>query len=222
VLRQRQQPLDRPGSQATTELRCHMAAAAAGIAPRVIQAAVDGSWLLMDFIDALPWSDEQLCSPHGVEQLGVRLQALHRLPPPKAVPRFDAGRIAAGYLQQLAAQDPGLAAQMQPVADKVDALSQSIDAMALGAVITHGDLQPGNMLGPEPMLVDWEYSQLVDPTYDIACLLTYSPGLAPELPRLLRSAGLPPAAELPVLELQLERFACLNRLWSTVHEPKAG
>src|SRR5690606_30448667 len=42
VLRQRHTPLDRPGAVALTELRSQMAAASAGLAPRIIQAAVDG------------------------------------------------------------------------------------------------------------------------------------------------------------------------------------
>lgn len=222
VLRQRQPPLDRPGSAAMTELRCQMAAAAAGLAPRIIHAGMDGSWLLMDFIDAPPWTCEQLLSGTGVQQLGLRLAQLHGLPLPRGVPPFDATQIAVGYLQQLQAQDPRKVAQQQPVLDKVRELSQAIADLDLPAALNHGDLQPGNMLGQGPMLVDWEYAQLVDPTYDIACLLTYFPGLESHLSRLLASAGLSGAANLAALRLQRERFACLNDLWVAVNDSKAG
>jgi aminoglycoside phosphotransferase (APT) family kinase protein len=222
VLRQRQLPLDRPGSAPLTELRCHMAAAAAGIAPRIIQAAMDGSWLLMDFIDAHPWTDAHLLSAKGVEQLGLRLAQLHGLAVPSGVPPFDAVGIATGYLAQLRERSPQLATQLQPLLDTVRGLSQALTQLALSAVLNHGDLQAGNMLGSGPILVDWEFAQLVDPTYDIACLLTYYPGLVSQLPLLLESAGLPRGVAQAALGLQRERFACLNQLWAAVNDPKAG
>jgi aminoglycoside phosphotransferase (APT) family kinase protein len=78
------------------------------------------------------------------------------------------------------------------------------------------------MLGAGPMLVDWEYAQLVDPTYDIACLLTYFPALESRLPRLLSSSGLGSSAATVALALQRESFASLNQLWNAVNTPKAG
>jgi aminoglycoside phosphotransferase (APT) family kinase protein len=222
VLRQRQPPLDRPGSPALTELRCQMAAAAAGIAPRVIQASMDGSWLLMDFIDGKLWTEEHLQSDQGLESLGLRLAQLHRLAPPKGVQPFDAEKIAMGYLRQLHARDPKLASEHLPLLEQVKVLSHAIDAEGLPAVLNHGDLQVGNMLGAGPVLVDWEYAQLVDPTYDIACLMTYYPALETRLGHLLRSAGIPHDAFGAALALQRERFACLNQLWNAVNTPKAG
>lgn len=222
VLRQRHPPLDRPGSAAMSELRCQMAAAAAGMAPRIIQAAMDGSWLLMDFIDAHPWTLAELLSDQGVERVGVRLAQLHAIPLPRGVPPFDATEIATGYLQQLEQRDPAVAAQFEPLQHKVLELSQAIADLALPAVLNHGDLQAANMLGPEPMLVDWEYAQLVDPAYDIACLLTYYPALESRVPRLLHSAGLLRSVDLAALALQRERFACLNQLWTAVNDSKAG
>jgi aminoglycoside phosphotransferase (APT) family kinase protein len=222
VLRQRQLPLDRPGSAAMTELRCQMAAAAAGIAPRIIQAAMDGSWLLMDFIDANPWSEAHLVSVKGVEQLGLRLAQLHGLAVPRGVPPFDAAGIATGYLEQLRERNPQTAAQFEPLLGEVRGLSQGLAELALPAVLNHGDLQTDNMLGSGPILVDWEYAQLVDSTYDIACLLAYYPGLESQLPLLLESAGLPRGVTTAALGLQRQRFACLNRLWAAVNAPKAG
>jgi aminoglycoside phosphotransferase (APT) family kinase protein len=222
VFRQRHPPLNRPGSAAMTELRCQMAAAAAGLAPRVIQAAMDGSWLLMEFIDALPWTEERLLSPEGAGQLALRLAQLHRLPVPGGVPHFDAVQIASGYLEQMHALDPHLACEHQGLVAKVSDLSRDIARLGLPAVLNHGDLQAGNMLGDGPTLVDWEYAQRVDATYDIACLLTYYPALEARLGGLLRSCGLVGAAAQDALALQRQRFACLDRLWKLVNVPKAG
>jgi len=221
VLRERQPPLDRPGSAARTELLSQLTAAAAGIAPRVINAAQDGSWLLMDFIDAPLWTEQQLLSG-GVERLGEQLALLHSLPVPAAIPIVDTVAIAAGYLRQLGAADPVAADPYLPLLARVQDLSSAMRGLADLAVLNHGDLQLANMLGPEPLLIDWEYAQVVDPTYDIACLLAYYPGLESQLGRLMGSAGLSSLAEQTVLALQRERFACLNRLWKAVQSAKAG
>jgi aminoglycoside phosphotransferase (APT) family kinase protein len=222
VLRQRRPPLDRPGSAAQTELRSQMAAAAAGLAPRVINAALDGSWLLMEFIDADLWTETLLFADDGLERLGRRLAQLHGMVVPEGLPALDAPAIARGYLQQLHDTDPQVAASRQPLLSRVEKLSQAMQGLADRAVLNHGDLQLGNMLGSEPMLIDWEYAQVVDPTYDIACLLTYYPRLESQLERLMDAAGLSNLADQAVLALQRERFACLNQLWEAANGAKAG
>ncbi|MEO6186557.1 MAG: aminoglycoside phosphotransferase family protein [Steroidobacteraceae bacterium] len=222
VLRQRRPPLDRPGAAAQMELRGQVLAATAGIAPRVINAALDGRWLLMDFIDAPLWTEDHLLSAEGVARLGSRLEQLHALPAPAGVPAFDAELIANGYISQLQAGDAAAAAAHLPLVSRVRDLSQAISGLAGNNVLNHGDLQIGNLLGTAPVMIDWEYAQIVDATYDIACLLTYYPRLEARLDRLLASAGLSNLAEQAVLTLQRERFACLDRLWNAVNSTKAG
>ncbi|MEO6078953.1 MAG: phosphotransferase [Steroidobacteraceae bacterium] len=222
VLRQRQPPLNRPGSAARTELHSQMIAAAAGLAPRLINAAPDGSWLLMDFIDGELWTETELLSIDGLARLGARLATLHSLAPPADVPDFDASAIAAGYLQQLHSTVSGRAERYEPLLARARELSQAIEGLTDRAVLNHGDLQLGNMLGREPLLIDWEYAQVVDPTYDIACLLTYYPRLESQLGLLMEFAGLSKPADLAVLALQRERFALLNQLWDAVNGSKAG
>lgn len=222
VFRQRQPPLDRPGSAAMTELRCQLAAAVEGIAPGMIDAAPDGSWLLMEFVDAPVWTESRLLSPAAVERVGTRLAQLHTLDVPAGVAPVDTVGIAAGYLQQLREHQPEQAESHLPLLSRVQELSQIMEGIAARAVLNHGDLQAGNMLGNEPMLVDWEYAQVVDPTYDIACLLIYYPRLEAQLGHLMASAGLSNPADHAVLTLQRERFACLNRLWNAVNGLKAG
>jgi aminoglycoside phosphotransferase (APT) family kinase protein len=80
-------------------------------------------------------------------------------------------------------------------------------------VTTHGDLNASNLIGPLPMLVDWEYAQLADPVYDLACLSVYYPGLRMRGEELLGMAGITDAdgAMRPRLHVQL--FDSLNRLW---------
>lgn len=188
----------------------------------MIDAATDGSWLLMEFIDAPVWTESRLLSPAAVERLGARLAELHSLDAPAGVAPVDTAGIAAGYLQQLRDRQPDQAEIHAPLLSRVQELSQVMEGIAARAVLNHGDLQVGNMLGSQPMLVDWEYAQLVDPTYDIACLLIYYPRLEPQRGHLMASAGLSNPADHAVLALQRERFACLDRLWNAVNDLKAG
>jgi thiamine kinase len=222
VLRQRQPPLDRPGSPARMEVRSHRLAARAGLAPRLIDAADDGHWLLMEYLDDAPWTDAKLNSATGVEQLGARLATLHALAPPADAQPFDAVAIARGYVAQLEQLRPDAMPQHRALLRRVEQLSAELEADGVPAVLNHGDLQRDNLLGTGPWLIDWEYAQVVAPTYDMACLLTYYPALELQLDRLLGSAGLGRPRDRAQLGLQRERFACLNRFWEQVDSTGAG
>src|SRR5690606_19248787 len=79
VWRRRLPPVDRPGAAARTELAAHRLAADRGLAPPVIRAAADGSWILMEYVDAPAWTAERICSAEGAQQLGHRLAELHAI-----------------------------------------------------------------------------------------------------------------------------------------------
>ena len=222
VLRQRHLPLDRPGSFARMELVAHTVAARSGFAPRVIDAAPDGSWMLMPYVEDELWTEARLLSNEGVETLGERLAQLHALPFPEGLPPWDGLAVARQYLQPLQAEMSRQQAQCAALLPRVEELVSAINGLTCGAVLNHGDLQHGNLLGPGPTLLDWEYAQVADPTYDIACLLTYYPSLERQLERLLASAGLASLGDRAVLRLQQELFAAINRLWEAVNTPKAG
>ena len=217
VLRRRLGPLDRPGALALTELIVHRTAAAAGLAPGILAAASDGSWLLMEFVAAPLWTEAELRSPDGVERLGGWLAALHSLPLPDDVPVADAPAMASGYLAQVRGRDPVAATVLEPDVARVQHLTRELDGFVRRRVLAHGDLLVSNMLGPQPLLVDWEYAQIADPTWDCACLLSYYPFLETRLPRLLASAGLDDRDDRAHLDLQRERFDLLNRLWERAY-----
>jgi aminoglycoside phosphotransferase (APT) family kinase protein len=80
-------------------------------------------------------------------------------------------------------------------------------------VTTHGDLNASNLIGHVPMLVDWEYAQLADPIYDLACLFVYYPGLRLRCGELLGVAGITDTDGAVRLRLYAELFDSLNRLW---------
>jgi aminoglycoside phosphotransferase (APT) family kinase protein len=222
VWRSRLPPIDRPGARPIDELRAQRLAAAAGLAPAILVAHPEGHWLLMDYIDAPVWSREQLHSETGADALACQLARLHELPVPADLPVVDVPAMARDYLARLAVVDAAEAADLAPLGERVAALSARLAAFALRPVVNHGDLMASNMLGREPLLVDWEYAQATDPTWDLACLLTYYPDMARLMTRLLAGAGLAGTAAAAGLELQRERFELLNRLWERLAAKGAG
>jgi aminoglycoside phosphotransferase (APT) family kinase protein len=221
VWRQRQAPIDRPGSRAADELLAQRAAAAAGFAPAIIAAEPQGHWLLMEFVDAPQWSSERLQSPAGIDTIAQRLAGLHTLAVPAGLVEVDAGQIARGYLAQLLPVAPREAVDLEPLLARIETLGRRLSNNGASLAMNHGDLAVTNMLGNAPLLVDWEYTQLADPSWDLACLFGYYPGLDAMAPRLLDSYGLK-SGDRDRLALQRERFELLNRLWERVAAHGAG
>ena len=213
VLRQRIEEGPRPGADSLREVACHRAAAAAGVAPAVLDAAPDGGWILMDYIEGGTWTPMQLQSAEGLRTLGARLQRLHAITPPKDVAAFDPGSIATGQARAILERDPAAAAQVDTLVARTQQLAVDCAALAATPVTTHGDLDAGNLVGPVPMLVDWEYAQLADPVYDLACLCVYYPDLRLRGGELLGATGIADADGIVRLRLYTELFDSLNRLW---------
>jgi len=87
VLRQRVREEPRPGADPLREMACHRAAAAAGVAPAVLDAAPDCSWILMDYVQGGIWTPPRLQTPEGLRTLGACLRRLHAITPPKGLGR---------------------------------------------------------------------------------------------------------------------------------------
>ncbi len=213
VLRQRISQGPRPGADALREVACHRAAAAAGAAPAVLDAAPDGSWILMDYVEGGMWSAPRLQECEGLRSLGACLQRLHAMAPPAGFAAFDPASIAMGFARAILERDPAAAGQVDALVKRTEQLAANCAAFAAKPVTTHGDLVAGNVIGPIPMLVDWEYSQLADPVHDLACLSIYYPGLRQRGEELLGAAGITDGSATMRLRLHTELFDGLNRLW---------
>jgi aminoglycoside phosphotransferase (APT) family kinase protein len=213
VLRQRISEGPRPGADSLRELACHRTAAAAGVAPAVLDAAPDGSWILMDYVEGGMWNPPRLQAPEGLRTLGACLQRLHAIAPPPGLAAFDPVSIATGQAQAILERDPAAADEVDTLVTRTQQLAVQCAAFAATPVTTHGDVTASNVIGPVPVLVDWEYAQLADPVYDLACLSIYYPGLQRRGGELLDAAGITDANATVRLRLHMELFDSLNRLW---------
>jgi thiamine kinase len=222
VLRQRLAPIDRPGSSAVMELASHRVAAATGLAPRIIHAEAGGAWLLMEHVAGDSWSEAQLRTTKGLQRLAAVLTRVHALPLPAGCAVLDATAVANAYMAQLRGMAGPLAQQLQDLPLQVAELSQAIDQCARPPVLNHGDLTLANVIGDAPILVDWEYAQIADATWDVACLLTYYPWIDAHLHEFMAALRLGRDDDFEVLRLQMRRFGCLNALWEATQPPNAG
>jgi thiamine kinase len=225
VLRERREPVRRPGAPPEQELLAHTLAADAGVAPRVFDAAPDGRWMLMEYVDAPAWTSGMVMAPLGLELLCRQLQVLHRLPAPSEARLFDPVAIAQSQFETIARTQPDrrrAAAQLvaRVIARVHSQAEESARLPATGPVLNHGDLQSANILGPA-LLVDWEYAQWTDPAWDVAVLLTYHPLLHPRSRALLEAVGLEGQGQQARLERLLELFGALNDLWALAEAPPA-
>src|SRR5215470_1989099 len=107
VLRQRIREGPRPGADPLREVACQRAAAAAGVAPAVLEAAPDGSWILMDYVEGGVWTPPRLQALEGLRTLGACLRRLHAITPPQGLVAFDPVSIATGQAQAILDRDPG-------------------------------------------------------------------------------------------------------------------
>jgi aminoglycoside phosphotransferase (APT) family kinase protein len=213
VLRRRICEGPRPGADSLREMACHRAAAAVGVAPAVLDVAPDGRWILMDYIDGGTWTPMQLQTVEGLRTLGARLQRLHAITPPTGLAEFDPVSISTEQAQAILERDPAAAAHVDTLVARTQQLALDCAAFAARPVTTHGDLNVGNLVGSVPMLVDWEYAQLADPVWDLACLSIYYPGLRLRGEELLGAAGSTDANGAVRLRLHTDLFDTLNRLW---------
>jgi len=149
------------------ELRCQHAAAAVGVAPAPLCLNNHQRMLVSEFLTHSRHFDWQL--HHGeLWQLINKLVSLHRLK--VQTPVLD----AVAYLQQLKAD---IAPESWAQADDADwqrllAAAQEFIKLPQDIVLCHMDLHSGNILLQQQKLwlIDFEYCQLADSSFDLAAL----------------------------------------------------
>jgi aminoglycoside phosphotransferase (APT) family kinase protein len=192
------------------EALLHAAAAAAGLASRVIAADPQGRYLVSEFLDGSPWQVADLSDPARLLQLVQTLGQLHGLSAP-VVPPLDLAALLDRHVASIATLDLEAGRMFVPqVAQARDILARQADA-GRAACIVHGDPAHSNLIGTRPLrLIDWEYANVGDPLIDLACLLAYYPQVLPHAKLLLHGCGLAGC----VTVASLTDLACVYRLAS--------
>ncbi len=204
----------RPGVERNRELLLHSAAAAAGLAPPIVLAVPAAQLLVCAFLPGRTWSDADFQDLQNLQRLGERLALLHQLAPPAAlVARFDPYALTQSYLQQAAGAGP-LPDENTAVLRQLRCALDEIEAAAARPVIVHGDLPYGNVLENSQLwLLDWEYAQLADPIYDMACIAAHLPLSSSLQQRLLAAAGLGAAGDARRLPAATFVYRALTWAW---------
>jgi aminoglycoside phosphotransferase (APT) family kinase protein len=216
VLRLRRDSRLRPGAEIAREWAVQRLAAEAGLAPRVLAAEAAAGWLLMDYVPAAMWQAQDLLRPDRMAALGRCLATLQALPTPD-LPHYDVRAVISSQVAQISAQDAALAGEAHSLQEQAQTLLPAVGARPARLVLCHGDLNTGNILGAQPLLVDWEYAQLANPLHDIACLLSYYPQIQPQADRLLAALGLADPEYRQQLTAQVRLFEIVNALWRLRH-----
>ena len=214
VLRLRLDSNARPGASGQHELDSQRAAAAAGLAPSILDCAGNAAWVLMEFVPGRMWQRGDLADRLAVQALGNRLALLHTLLPPPTVPLLGVMQIASGQIEAIERREPAAGGELARIAAQAADLADLCNSLSRSPALNHGDLNVANLLGPSPMLVDWEYAQVADPLYDIACLLSYYPELQLRLDWLLGPSGLDEPRARRALEAYQLLFTLFNQLWA--------
>jgi len=196
------------------ELALHTAAADAGIAPQVVYAAPDRSCLITDYVDGRLWTPHYFTRMRDLRSLGQRLRTLHSLAPPP-VTRFDPLATARIYADLIVRGDPNEGGRLQfLLASGAEALARSGFERRAPAIV-HSDLHHGNVLTADRVyFIDWEYAQVGDPLFDLACIMGYYPRAMPHGELLLEAAGLTDVGTTPAMLGELTNvFTLLTYLW---------
>ena len=183
-----------PASIAFESERLHEAAASAGIAPRAFIWDESAGVQVREFLDGRVWTERDVENAAQLQRLGERLAHLHSLKAPHATVPFDPGACALQYLRSIESAGASTALATA-IASAVRGAAEIVAATGGRAAIVHGDLAHANLIDAGPdghrlMLLDWEYAQVADPLYDVACMLAYYDTARPHASVLLQAAGL--------------------------------
>jgi thiamine kinase len=151
----------RLGIDRATEWRLYRGAMAAGLALPCHYGDPERGILLLDWCEAPSWAQAPLPPSLALPALARLLARLHQLPLPTV--RMAVRAHARGYRERLKAPPGWL--------DKLEApllASREPDGCWLPC---HHDLNPANLLGEQPWVIDWEYGAAGHPGFELASIV---------------------------------------------------
>jgi aminoglycoside phosphotransferase (APT) family kinase protein len=195
------------------EALLHQSAARAGLAPRLLAVDPDGRFLVTEYLAGATWRAEDMSDPKRLTRLARCLRLLHSVPAPD-VPAFDPAALLSRHLERIAAVDAAAAADLEPLRVRAQAVLARARLAGRRASIVHGDLHHSNLLEAGGLtLLDFEYSAVTDPLFDLACLTAYYPRAAAFGDLLLAESGLGPETTTDMLVEASWLYTFLSYLW---------
>ncbi len=146
------------------------AAAAAGVAPRVVDRVVDGpsgsGVLVVDWVPARTWTPADL-DGEGVVRLAATCRQLHA--GPRFARDFDMFALQQRYLAVVRERGFRLPARYEEFLPAAERIRTALAARPVATVPCHNDLLPANVLddGHRLWLVDFEYAGNGDPFFEL-------------------------------------------------------
>ncbi len=158
------------GLDRDTELRVLRSAHAAALAPAVIFADHERNILVTEFVSGRHWSVEEAGRLENIERLAVLLKCIHALPP--IARKLRPQQVADRYWQALA-NLPGDALVTPLLRRRLDQIMDQAQQFPHASVLCHNDLMLSNIVddGQRSLVLDWEYSGMGDPMFEIAVIV---------------------------------------------------
>ncbi len=138
----------------------------AGIGPQVIWSDPDKGVLVTSWIPGSTWSITDIRQPIKLRALAATLRQLHSLPPHG--PAFAPGKMAMAY-----ARGAGTSIALH-LAEQAAREAEKLLSETGQPSLCHNDLVHSNIIGEETVkLIDWEYSAVGDPYFDLAIVVRH-------------------------------------------------
>lgn len=196
------------------ELRCHRAAALAGVAPPVVFAEPAKGILVTRHAPGRTWTSSDYANAGQLRRLAALLERLHAVP--LAQDPIDLPATICRYAALLANdQAESMCRQALELMEKV---------ASRPPVLCHNDLLAGNIVDGERLwLIDFEYAGLTDPLFELAVIATHYT-LDEDQRRALLSLRRPAGwhSDLAALDNWVALYQRLLTLWLSVLETHKG
>lgn len=211
------QPGELLGIDRRNEIVCHEAAAARGIAPRIVEAAHE--IIVTPFIAGRTLAAGDVRDPRMIERIAERLRTLHESADQISgemlyFSPFQTVRTYAKRAHHLGAELPR---NIDRLLDDAAALNRRLRPFR--PTLCHNDLLPANLIddGLQLWLVDWEYGGIGHPLFDLAGVAGNC-GLDDEQERHLLTCYRGEFDAIDLQELRILKTASLLReaLWAVI------
>lgn len=201
------------------EYRNSMAAAASGAAPAVVEYRPDDHLLVVDYVDAVTFSPEDLRISANLPRVAEVVQTLHE--GPRFVSDFDMFDIQQFYLSTVQSKGFRLPDRYLDFQPQVDQLHKALDAAPLHTVPCNNDLLAANFLddGERLWVIDFEYAGNNDPCFELGNIWSESNLSLDQLDELITSYY---GREQPSLVARARLLGLMSKygwtLWASIQD----